>query len=172
METMAAILDIGWLAAFVNDYDWVWPICEMLHFIGMALLIGTVGLLDLRILGFAKSVPITSLEKLVPIGILGFLLNLGSGLVFVTGNIAGGAMAYLGNLAFQIKMLLILIAGINLAAYYVTGIARAAADVPVAGDAAPAAKIVAVVSLLAWFGVIYFGRMIMYNDTLLYAFGM
>ena len=38
-------------------------------------------------------------------------------------------------------------------------------------DAAPAAKAVAVVSLLAWFGVIYFGRMIMYNDTLLYAFG-
>jgi hypothetical protein len=172
METLAAILDIGWMAALVNTYDWVWPICEMLHFIGMALLIGTVGLLDLRILGFAKIVPISSLEKLVPIGILGFALNLGSGLVFVTGNVAGGPIAYLGNLAFQIKMLLILIAGLNLAAYYVTGIARAAADVPVAGDAAPAAKVVAVVSLLAWFGVIYFGRMIMYNDTLLYAFGM
>jgi hypothetical protein len=34
------------------------------------------------------------------------------------------------------------------------------------------AKAVAVVSLVAWFGVIYFGRMIMYNDTLLYALGM
>jgi hypothetical protein len=69
-------------------------------------------------------------------------------------------------------MLLILIAGLNLAAYYFTGIARVAANVPAASDAAPAAKLVAVVSLLAWFGVIYFGRMIMYNDTLLYAFGM
>jgi hypothetical protein len=171
METLAAILDIGWFAEFVNDYDWVWPICEMLHFIGMALLIGTVGWLDLRILGFGKGVPIASLEKLIPVGVLGFCLNLGSGLVFVTGNIAGGPMAYLGNLAFQIKMLLILIAGLNLFAYYFVGIARAAEAVPASGDAAPAARAVAVVSLLCWFGVIYFGRMIMYNDTLLYALG-
>jgi hypothetical protein len=172
METLAAILDIGWLAAFVNDYDWVWPICEMLHFIGMALLIGTVGWLDIRILGFGKGVPIASLEKLIPLGVLGFVLNLGTGLVFVTGNIAGGPMAYLGNLAFQIKMLLILIAGLNLLAYYVTGIARDAVAVGAAADAAPQAKAVAIVSLVAWFGVIYFGRMIMYNDTLLYAFGL
>jgi hypothetical protein len=80
-------------------------------------------------------------------------------------------MAYLDNLAFQLKMLLILIAALNLAAYYFTGIARAAKAVPAGGDVAPAAKIVASLSLLAWFGVIYFGRMIMYNDTLLYALG-
>src|SRR5262245_27391406 len=104
MEKLAAILDIGWMAAFVGKYDWVWPICEMLHFIGMALLIGTVGLLDMRILGFAKKLPIASLEKLVPLGILGFVLNVGSGFVFVTGNVAGGSIAYLGNTAFQIKM--------------------------------------------------------------------
>jgi hypothetical protein len=172
VETLAAILDIRWFAEFVNDYDWVWPICEMLHFIGMALLIGTVGLLDLRILGFAKGVPIARLEKLLPIGIGGFALNVTTGLVFVTGNIAGGPMAYLGNLAFQIKILLIFIAGLNLAAYYFTGIARTAAEVPADSDAAPGAKAVAAMSLLAWFGVIYFGRMIMYNDTLLYALGL
>jgi hypothetical protein len=171
METLASLLDIPWVAAFVNDYDWVWPIGEMLHFIGMALLIGTVGWLDLRILGFGKAVPIASLEKLIPIGILGFILNVGSGFVFVAGNFSGGPMAYLGNLAFQIKMLLILLAGLNLVAYYFTGIARAAEGVPVGGDAAPAAKAVAIVSLLCWFGVIYFGRLIMYNDTLLYALG-
>jgi hypothetical protein len=172
METLAALLDIRWLAEFVNDYDWVWPICEMLHFIGMALLIGTVGWLDIRILGLGKGVPIASLEKLIPVGVIGFALNLGTGLVFVTGNISGGPIAYLGNLAFQIKMVLILIAGLNLAAYYFTGIARAAESVGANSDAAPAAKAVAIVSLVAWFGVIYFGRLIMYNDTLLYALGM
>lgn len=62
-------------------------------------------------------------------------------------------------------MLLILIAGLNLIGSYFTGIARAAEAVPASNDAAPAAKIVATVSLVAWFGVIYFGRMIMYNDT-------
>jgi hypothetical protein len=171
METLGALLDIQWLAEFVNAYDWVWPICEMLHFIGMALLIGTVGWLDIRILGFGKAVPIASLEKLIPVGVVGFALNAGSGFVFVAGNPAGGPLAYLDNLAFQIKMVLILIAALNLAAYYVTGIARTAEGVPAGGDAAPSAKLVASVSLLAWFGVIYFGRMVMYNDTLLYALG-
>lgn len=171
METLAAILDFPWLVAFVNDYDWVWPICEMFHFIGMALLIGSVGWLDIRILGVGKGVPIAALEKLVPLGILGFVFNLVTGIVFVAGNDAG-PIAYLGNLSFQIKMLLILVAGLNLVAYYFTGIQRAAEAVPPSGDAATGAKIVAVVSLAAWFGVIYFGRMLMYNDTLLYALGL
>lgn len=171
MDTLVTMLDIEWLANVVNDYDWVWPICEMLHFIGMALLIGTVGWLDLRILGFGKAVPIASLEKLIPLGVLGFALNVGSGAVFVMGNTAGGPGAYLLNLAFQIKMVLILIAGANLAAYYFMGTAREAERVPAGGDAAPAAKAVAVVSLVSWFSVIYFGRMVMYNDTLLYALG-
>jgi hypothetical protein len=172
METLAAILDIPWLANFVNDRYWVWPACEVLHFIGMALLLGTVGWLDIRILGVGKGLPIASLEKLIPVGILGFMLNLSSGFVFVAGNLNGGPMAYLGNLSFQIKMLLILIAGANLALYYLTGIRRAAEAVPPSEDAAPAAKVIAFVSLVAWFGVIFFGRMIMYNETLLYALGM
>lgn len=172
METLAAILDIPWLVAFVNDYDWVWPICEMFHFIGMSLLIGSVGWLDIRILGFGKGVPIASLEKLIPLGLLGFAFNAVTGCIFVAGNVSGGPIAYLGNLAFQIKMLLVLIAGLNLVAYYFTGIQRAAEAVPASGDAAAAAKVVAIVSLVSWFGVIYFGRMIMYNDTLLYALGL
>jgi hypothetical protein len=172
METLIELLSIGWLAEFVNRYDWVWPICEMFHFIGMAMLIGTVGFLDARILGLFKRVPIAGLGKLIPIGVTGFVFNLVTGFIFVAGNPAGGPGAYLENLAFQIKMILILVAGANLLAYYVTGLERAAGAVPAGGDAAPAAKIVAIVSLAAWFGVIYFGRMIMYNDTLLYAFGL
>ena len=58
-----------------------------------------------------------------------------------------------------------------LVAYYFTGIARSAAAVPASGDAVQPAKVVAAVSLLAWFGVVYFGCIIMYNDTLLYALG-
>ena len=172
METLTELMSIGWLAEFVNDYDWVWPICEIFHFLGMTLLIGTVGFLDLRILGFIKAVPIASLEKLIPVGVMGFVFNFVTGFIFVAGNPSGGPGAYLANAAFQLKMVLILIAGANLLAYYVLGVARAAEAVPAGGDAAPAAKVVAGVSLVAWFGVIYFGRMVMYNDTLLYAFGL
>ena len=171
METLTQLFTIGAMQEFVNDTSWVWPVCEILHFTGMALLIGTVGFLDVRILGFAKSIPIASLSKLVPLGVVGFVLNAGTGLVFVTGNPVGGAIDYLGNLAFQLKMLLILLAGINLAAFYLAGISRAADAIPIGGDAPRAAKLVAAASLALWFGVIYFGRMVMYNDTLLYALG-
>ena len=64
-------LSIVW----INDFDWAWPICEMIHFMGMALLIGSVGLLDFRILGLGKGLPIARLEKLVPLGIIGFVAN-------------------------------------------------------------------------------------------------
>ena len=60
----------NWLATFgfielMNAYDWLWPLCEMIHFIGMALLIGSVGLLDFRVLGLFKGLPIARLEALV-----------------------------------------------------------------------------------------------------------
>lgn len=157
---------------FVNAYDWVWPLGEILHFIGMALLIGTVGLLDARILGFAKGLPIASLERLVPYGVVGFAFNFVTGVIFVMGNPTGGPIAYLENLAFQIKMILILIAGINILIFYFTGISRAAEAVGANGEAALNAKLVAGTSLVIWFAVIVFGRLIMYNDTLLLFLGM
>ncbi len=164
------------LSTGVNDYvathDWVWPVCEILHFFGMAILIGSVGLVDIRILGVAKGVPIKSLERFVPLGVIGFLINLTTGLIFVGGNPVGGPQEYLTNLSFQIKMVLILIAGLNVLAFYVTGIARQTDAVPAGGVAPMSAKVVAALSLVLWFGVILFGRFIMYSDTLLYALGL
>ena len=85
---------------------------------------------------------------------------------------SGGAIEYLGNLAFQIKMALILLAGINLLAFHFAGISRAADAQPADGEAPRSAKLIAAASVLLWLGVIYFGRLIMYNDTLLYAMGL
>jgi hypothetical protein len=53
-----------------------------------------------------------------------------------------------------------------------TGIARQADAITPEGIAPMSAKVVAALSLLLWFGVIFFGRFIMYNDTLLYALGL
>jgi hypothetical protein len=157
---------------FVATHDWVWPVCEILHFFGMALLIGSVGLIDLRILGVAKGVPIKALERFVPLGVIGFAVNLITGLIFVGGNPVGGPQEYLTNLAFQIKMILILIAGLNVLVFYFMGISRAADAVPADGVAPTSAKVVAGLSLFLWFSVILFGRYIMYNDTLLYVLGL
>lgn len=172
MESLSNLLLSLGLDEVVNANDWLWPVCEMLHFIGMAALIGTVGLVDLRILGVGKGIPIAQLERLVPIGVVGFLVNATTGFIFVAGNPVGGPIEYLTNLSLQLKMLLILIAGINVFIFYFKGIARAANDVAPDGDAPRAAKIIAGTSLVAWFGVIFFGRLIMYNDTLLWALGL
>lgn len=172
MEWLAELMDRLHLVAFVNAYAWSWPLFEILHFIGMALLIGTVGLVDLRILGVGKGIPIRLLERLIPWGLAGFAVNAATGFIFVAGNPVGGPIDYLTNLSFQIKMVLVLLAGLNLAAFYVTGVSRAVESVSADGNAALAAKLVAGTSLALWFGVIFFGRLIMYNDTLLYALGL
>jgi len=160
MEALGHTLDQleGW--RWINDLDWAWPVCEMIHYIGMALLIGSIGLLDFRILGLGKGLPIARLEALVPVGVIAFALNLLTGTVFVLCNPSGGPTAYLTNLAFQLKMILVLVAGIN-----------RLETVGAADDAPVNAKVVAGVSLAAWIGVIIFGRLIMYNDTLLLFLG-
>jgi hypothetical protein len=81
-------------------------------------------------------------------------------------------MEYLTNLSLQLKMLIVLIAGINLLIFYVAGIEKSLIGVPADGNAPARAKAVAAVSLTAWIFVIIMGRFIMYNDTLLYALGL
>jgi len=172
IDAISNFLTSGPIDEFVASHDYAWPLGEILHFFGMALLIGSVGLVDARILGIGKGIPIKSLEKFVPLGVIGFVVNLLTGIMFVAGNPVGGPQEYLTNLAFLLKMLCVLIAGLNLLAFYALGIAKQANAVEPGGDAPMSAKVVAVVSLLTWFGVIYFGRFIMYNDTLLYAWGL
>ena len=172
VETIAHLMLKTGLDNYVATHDWVWPVCEILHFFGMAAIIGTVGLTDARMLGLAKGIPIKALEKFIPLGVIGFLINIGTGVIFIAGNPVGGPMEYLTNLALQLKMLLVLIAGINLLLFYVTGIEKKVAGLPADGEAPTGAKVVAIVSLIAWFGVIFMGRLIMYNDTLLYALGL
>jgi len=172
VDTITHLMLMTGLDNYVATHDWVWPVCEILHFFGMFAIIGTVGLVDIRMLGVGKGIPIAALERFVPIGVLGLALNVITGFIFVAGNPVGGPQEYLTNLAFLIKMSLIALAGVNLLAFYVFGIARAANATAPDGSAPLSAKVVGAVSLLLWFGVIYFGRFIMYNDTLLNAWGL
>lgn len=172
MEAFSNFLISTGIGDYVATHDWVWPLCETLHFFGMSVLLGTVGVVDLRILGVGKGLPIHVLERFIPLGIIAFIVNATTGFIFVAGNPVGGPMEYLTNLSFLLKMLVVLIAGINLAVFYVTGVERKLAAVPAEGDAPGSAKAIAVVSLTAWIFVIIFGRFIMYNDTLLYALGL
>jgi hypothetical protein len=158
---------------FVNNHEFSWPFLEILHFSGMTVLFGCIGAVDLRILGFAKGIPAAALEKLIPFGIAGFVLNVITGFIFVAAAPGGTPMDYLvGNLSFQLKMLVILFAGLNAVAFYVLGYSRELSRLGPNDNASSGAKMVAILSLLFWLAVILFGRLIMYNDTLLYSLGI
>jgi len=145
---------LGWAAQ--GGWPWLWPACETLHFMGMALLIGAVGLLDARMLGLFKGLPLAPLERLVPWGVLGFVINLATGIVFF----AGAPEQYIGNAAFTLKMLFVLLAGVNVSLFYLTGLSRRVDRLGAGEDAPMPAKLIAGVSLFLWFGVLYWGRML------------
>ena len=134
---------------------WGWPIAEIIHFFGLCLLIGTVGMFDLRMTGVARGVKMSALHRLVPFGIAGYLMCVATGFLFVVS--APGQ--YLYNPAMQMKIMLMVVAGVNMAVFYGTaaaGVAAAGAD-----DLPPIrARIVGFVSLACWLGVIVGGRLV------------
>ena len=73
------------IADFVTGHAWVWPTLETLHFVGLCMLFAVVLMVDLRLLGMAKKFSFAGLYQLLPIGMLGFGINL------VTGMFAPGA---------------------------------------------------------------------------------
>ena len=147
---------------------WAWPMCETMHFIGIALLVGIVGMFDLRLLGFAKGLPLAPLRRLLPWGVLGFLITLVTGLMFVTGIYANieinPFIVAMSDGYLQLKLLFMALAGINLAAFYLTGVSREVDNLGAGMDAPPMAKFNAFMSLFLWFGVVYFGRLIVWGS--------
>lgn len=134
---------------------WGWPIAEIVHFFGICLLIGSVGLFDLRMMGLVRGLPLAALHRLVPFGILGFAMSAASGFLFVV----SAPDQYLYNPAWQVKMALLAIAGFNMAVFYLTAAKRAYA-VGAEGSPPFAVRAFAVVSLASWLGVIMAGRVI------------
>src|SRR5210317_60850 len=98
IESLLKIAQSSGIYDFMHS-AWGWPLMETLHFTGMCLLIGTVGIFDLRLLGVAKEVPLAALHRLVPLGVGGFLLNVASGVMFLV----SAPDQYLYNPAFQTK---------------------------------------------------------------------
>ncbi len=163
--TLQPIYD--WLSSmptgeWMRTVPWAWPLCESIHFIGLSLLAGTVGLFDLRLLGFARAVPMAAFHRLIPIGVGGFLMNVATGFCFLTGT----PDQYLLNSAFQFKVMFLVIAGLNMGAFYLTMFRKVRALGP--GDQAPLpARVIGGVSLAAWIGVMTCGRLLTFFRPIL-----
>ena len=139
--------------AMVN-LKWGWPARETVHFIGLSLLFGVVLLVDLRMLGFMKGIPFSVLHRLLPWGVLGFAVNVVTGMLFFIG---APPDFYVTNGIFLWKLALILVAGAN--ALYFTVFDQA--WTVGAGDTPPvAAKVAAASGIFLWVGVIFCGQML------------
>lgn len=143
------------LSEFVNGYAWAWPVCETLHFCGLTLLAGTVGLLDLRILGVAKGLSPAALHRSLRWGMLGFAVSVATGITFI----AGASEQYFYNSAFHFKVMFLVLMGANAAWFYWREFASVRALGPY-DDAEPSTKIVAGLSLFFLAAVMCCGRML------------
>lgn len=140
---------------FVREVFWVSPALEAVHFLGMALLIGVVVMIDLRVLGVARGLPVSGLHRFVPWAFAGFVLNLLSGVMFF----AADPHAYAFNPAFRLKMLCILLAGANVLWFRIAVLPNV--DERLVANAAPRlARLICVFSLVLWSAVIVLGRLI------------
>ena len=151
------------VAELMTASKWWWAFMMDMHFVGLVLLIGTVGILDLRMLGFAKQIPIGALHRLLPWAMAGFGINLVTGVMAFTGM----DQYYTYDWAFWLKMLAIMLLGLNVAAFYLTDAFESVEHLGPGEDAPPLAKFIAATSLFLWFAVITLGRYIQsFSDTI------
>jgi hypothetical protein len=134
---------------------WAWPIAESLHFIGLSLLIGTIGAFDLRLLGVGRRIPIATMHRFIPWGIAGFVINVSTGAMFLLTD----PDQYIYNPSFHLKLVFLMIAGLNAGTFYLTSY-RSVCGTAEAYDAPRKAKAIAAISLCAWMGVITCGRLL------------
>lgn len=134
-----------------------WPAMESLHYLSIAILMGSVGVFDLRLLGVVRGIAPRVLHNLVPLGAMGLALNALTGAMFFVS--APDQYAY--NPAFQLKMACMFVAGANVAWFYAT--MRRLADALGPNDSVPPLlQIAAGASLACWLGVTALGRVITY----------
>jgi hypothetical protein len=143
------------LSWFVTQYGWVWPISETLHFCGLTLLAGTVGLFDLRVLGLAKGIAPSTLHATLPWGLAGFGVSVVTGVMFIS----GAPDQYFYNDAFKFKVVFLILMGLNAAFFYWRELDRVRALGPY-DDAPRSTKVVAAASLVILISVMCFGRML------------
>ena len=136
---------------------WLFPAIETIHLLGMAALVGTVTVLDLRLLGWAaRQRPISHVAaRTIPWAWAGLAVQV------VTGGLlfSSEAVKIHDNPAFRLKMLLLLLAGVQ-ALIFQTSMSRRLAQWDERAALPPAAKIMGLTSFLLWVGIVTAGRFI------------
>jgi hypothetical protein len=157
-DIVTAIHDSTLAACIRGDLpgtEWLFPIVETLHILGLTLVFGSIAMIDMRLLGVvSREVPFTKLyRELVPWTWWAFAVAAVSGSILATGKIQD----YVHNPQFMAKFVLLALAGVNMMAFHVSAYRDVARwDKTVPTPAGP--RVAGALSLGLWIGVIFLGR--------------
>lgn len=149
-------LQHNWVGTGIRESLWLFPILYTLHIFGVVILVGATSTLDLRMLGAVlRDQPVAAVAELtLPWAKAGFAAQVFTGAFLFVAQ----SEDLWHNPAFLLKMLGVLLAGLNVLIFHNTAFRNVGEWLP---DSPPAAaRISAVVSLACWFGIMAMSRLI------------
>jgi hypothetical protein len=150
------------LASWIQLTPFAFAAIESLHLVAVALFFGAMVLLDLRLVGIGPALPVRlSARHILPLAIAAFLVITITGiLLFVS-----AADRYIVSVSFQVKVLLIILGGLNLAVFHTT-IWRRVDDWGTRPGAPGVVKVFGALSILVWVATLVAGRWMGYEPRL------
>ena len=146
------------IAKAMRENLWLYPAVEIVHIVGFVTLVGSVVMFDLRVLGLSKQISVRALARhLLPWSVAALALIVPTGLMMF----AAHATDFISNRAFQVKMGLLLAAGINAAIFH-TGPYQGVAAWDTHATAPLGARASVALSIAIWLGIISCGRLLAY----------
>ncbi|GAC1330086.1 MAG: hypothetical protein NVS1B6_04520 [Steroidobacteraceae bacterium] len=144
-------------AVAISESSWLFPGIESVHVLAIALVVGSITMVDLRLLGVAlRGRPVAELTaEILPWTWSSFVVAACTGALMFSSN----ASHYWGTVPFRAKMLVLCLAGLNMIVFHATTYR----SVELWGrepHTPPAAKVSGAISLLLWIGVVTLGRWI------------
>ena len=162
---MSVLSALEWVArtpwsVALHESLYVWPLLESTHVLTLTLFVGTALMLDLRLLGIAlRRVPVSEVtERLLPWTRAGGAVMVTTGLLLFYAT----PVRNYQNIFFRIKVVLLILAALNVYVFH-SRTHRRVKEWDLDPVAPRAARVAAVVSILAWGGVVVAGRLIAYN---------
>ena len=143
----------------IRESLWMFPVIETVHIFGIILLVGATSILDLRLMGLTfRDESVSKLAgRFIPWALAGFIIQVVTGLLLFSSE----ATKMYSNLGFDVKMALIVVAGINALVFHAVAYQSVGKwdNDPVGPRSARTAGLI---SILLWFGIVAAGRWIAY----------
>ena len=156
MDSVLAALENQPFAVAIVEGASLFPWIETVHVIAIVTVVGTISVVDMRLLGVRAHVPSARrlMAQLLPATWIAFAVALISGVLMFSSK----AVKYAANGPFQAKMLLLVLAGANMLLFH--ALTHKNIEMWDTGKTPPSAKIAGALSLTLWISVIALGRWI------------